>query len=196
MHRDIREYLEDVLAGDSPPAAQKHLDQCTECCSEIRDLRSQAALFSQLRGPEVEPRPGFYARVIERIGNEGPGSIWNLFIESAFGRRIAVAAFSLALLLGAVLFTMERGEPVLAGDPAGYPQFLHTPDVASTSPGVSPNADLFTADQPIVQSVSSGGTAGPDNMIPDQVIFSMDLSANDAASNDEILANMMTYREQ
>src|SRR5579872_6658123 len=57
-------------------------------------------------------RPGFYARVMERIEAEGPISIWNLFIESAFGRRIAVASLALALLVGVYLVTSERSEDV------------------------------------------------------------------------------------
>src|SRR5579872_7309278 len=61
-------------------------------------------------------RPGFYARVMERIEAEGPISIWNLFIESAFGRRIAVASLALALLVGVYLVSSERSaqDPMVA----------------------------------------------------------------------------------
>src|SRR5439155_13666164 len=65
---------------------------------------------------EVEPRPGFYARVMERIEAQG-ASIWDLFFESAFGKRIAVASLALALLLGIFLVTQERSEqPMIAED--------------------------------------------------------------------------------
>jgi len=73
-------------------------------------MRKQAALLQSWRAPaaEAEPRAGFYARVIERIEAQGPASIWNLFFESAFGRRIAVASMALALLLGVYLVTSEQ----------------------------------------------------------------------------------------
>jgi hypothetical protein len=57
---------------------------------------------------EQDPHPGFYARVMERIEASGPVSIWNLFFDSAFGRRIAVASLALALLLGGYLVGTER----------------------------------------------------------------------------------------
>jgi hypothetical protein len=52
---------------------------------------------------------------MERIEAEGPISIWNLFIESSFGRRIAVASMALAILLGVYLVTSERSaDPMIA----------------------------------------------------------------------------------
>src|SRR5208282_6310414 len=100
MHREIYERLEDVLSGTPPDLAAKHLKQCQECRDEVISMRTQATLVRQLKPPVgVEPRAGFYARVLERIEAEGPVSIWNLFAESAFGKRIAVASLALALLL-------------------------------------------------------------------------------------------------
>jgi anti-sigma-K factor RskA len=115
MHREIQNHIEDVLAGSKP----EHLSQCEECRTEVRGMQEQTALIRELRAPEGfadEPRPGFYARVMERIEAEGPISIWNLFIESAFGRRIAVASLVLALLVGVYLVTSERSaeDPMIA----------------------------------------------------------------------------------
>src|ERR1700692_111914 len=107
MHREIQNHIEDVLAGSEP----EHLSQCEACRTEIRGMQEQTALIRELRVPEGfadEPRPGFYARVMERIEAEGPISIWNLFIESAFGRRIAVASLALALLIGVYVVPSER----------------------------------------------------------------------------------------
>jgi len=61
--------------------------------------------------------------VMERIEAEGPISIWNLFIESAFGRRIAVASLALALLIGVYLVTSERSAevPMIAVQEAQQP---------------------------------------------------------------------------
>lgn len=47
---------------------------------------------------------------MERIEAEGPVSIWNVFIESAFGRRIAMASMALALLFGIYVVTAEKQE--------------------------------------------------------------------------------------
>jgi hypothetical protein len=122
MHRLIRDHLEEVLArpNGSGPAAQ-HLEECAECRDEIAAMREHAAILQEFRAPEQEPHPGFYARVMERIETQGPGSIWNLFFESPFGRRIAFASMALAVLLGLFLVSSEQflpaNEPVqLAGE--------------------------------------------------------------------------------
>jgi hypothetical protein len=119
MHREIRDHIENVLAGSQP----EHLAGCEECRSEVQGMQEQTALLRELRAPEgfeAEPRAGFYARVMERIEADGPISIWNLFIESAFGRRIAVASMALAILLGVYLVTSERSaeDPMIAGQAA------------------------------------------------------------------------------
>lgn len=121
MHRLIRDHLEEVLAAsDADALREQHLGECGECSGELEAMREQAAMVRELRAPaEVEPRAGFYARVMERIEAQGAGSIWNLFFESAFGRRIAVASMALALLLGIYLVSSERGlnEPLsIAGE--------------------------------------------------------------------------------
>jgi hypothetical protein len=119
-----------------------------------------------LRAPEsfvAEPRAGFYARVMERIEAEGPISIWNLFIESAFGRRIAVASMALAILLGVYLVTSERAadDPMIAGQEVQQ--------------------------QPLV-------VVGEDG--PARVIMQMDQSPAGQSSEDAVLADLVTYREQ
>ena len=125
MHREIRDHIENVLAGSQP----EHLAGCEECRSEVQGMQEHTALIRELRAPEgfvAEPRAGFYARVMERIEAEGPISIWNIFIESAFGRRIAVASMALAILLGVYLVTSERSaeDPMIAGQEAQQQQPL------------------------------------------------------------------------
>ena len=181
MHREIRNHIEDVLAGSksvSGPGsgpisgedhAQAHLSQCEECRTEVRGMQEQTSLIRELRAPEgfvAETRPGFYARVMERIEAEGPISIWNLFIESAFGRRIAVASLALALLVGVYLVTSERSaeDPMIA--------------VQESQQGISG------------QMVVAGEDA------PARVITQMDQSAAGQSSEDAVLANLVTYREQ
>jgi predicted anti-sigma-YlaC factor YlaD len=78
MHREIRDHIEDVLAGPQPVSrpsggtlkdTREHLAQCDECRSEVRGMQQQTALIRELRAPEdfaADLRPGFYARVMER----------------------------------------------------------------------------------------------------------------------------------
>ncbi len=143
MHRFIRDHLEEVLSETNRkgPSAQ-HLDECSECRDEVAAMREHAALLRELRAPaEIESRPGFYARVMERIEAQGPGSIWNIFFESPFGRRIAIASMALVVLLGLFLVSSEQlmplNEPVqIAGEdqPASV---LATPG----SPAGTPDRD-------------------------------------------------------
>lgn len=133
MHRLIREHLEELLADPSsasrprvetavqtgaakPSPAAEHLAACEECRNEFAAMRQQSALLRQWRaGAEVEPRAGFYARVLERIESQTPASIWSLFFESMLGRRIAIAALALALLVGVTVVSLERiAEPEIA----------------------------------------------------------------------------------
>jgi predicted anti-sigma-YlaC factor YlaD len=116
MHRIIRDHLEQVLAGPgSAPEhpAGKHLAECEECRDALTGMRAQAAMLRQWRPPmveaaEMEPRPGFYARVLERIEAQTPSSVFTLFFDSLFGRRIAMASLALALLLGVYVISSEQ----------------------------------------------------------------------------------------
>src|SRR5258708_6429750 len=117
MHRFIQDHLEEVLAESSEDfikePVRKHLEQCDECRSQLAGMRRQSAMLRTLRAQEHDsqelgPRPGFYARVMERIEAQGAASIWQLFFDSQFGRRIAVASMALALLLGVYLVSSER----------------------------------------------------------------------------------------
>jgi hypothetical protein len=118
MHRLIQDHLEEVLAESNPqqltPAAA-HLAECGECREEISGLRAHAAMLRTLRVNDdtLAPRPGFYARVMERIEAQRPIDIWQLFFDSVFGRRIAVASVALALLFSLYLVSSERlAQPV------------------------------------------------------------------------------------
>jgi len=110
---------------------------------------------------------------MERIEAEGPISIWNLFIESTFGRRIAVASMALALLLGIYLVSAERSEdPTIA---------LQQTPAASREAGPLNDANPLTV-------------AGED--APGRVITQMGQSASDQSADDAVLANLVTYQEQ
>jgi anti-sigma factor RsiW len=174
MHDEISYCIEQLLS-DSEPAysTQRHLSQCPECRMEVERMREQTALLRALRAPEsfeAEPRPGFYARVMERIEAEGPISIWNVFIESALGRRIAAASLALALLLGVYLVTSERS----AQDPI-------TAALESQAAG---------SDQLQQQLIVAEEDA------PARVITQMDQSYAGQSAEDAVLANLVSYQEQ
>ena len=111
MHREVRNKLEEILAGRGDALCELHLNECTECSLEVAAMREQRGLLRSLRvqRDSVEPSAGFYARVIERIESQGVASIWSLFFESAVGRRVAVASMAIALSLGVYLVSSERG---------------------------------------------------------------------------------------
>jgi hypothetical protein len=133
MHQPIRDNLEDYLKGQARKMPQdfrahqdfqahdfqSHLDACGECASELRMLETQSEMLRSLRaGADMEPRAGFYARVMDRIEQQGPSSIWSILLQPNFGRRLAMASAALVLLLGTYLVTSERSEPEFAGNPA------------------------------------------------------------------------------
>jgi predicted anti-sigma-YlaC factor YlaD len=148
MHPVMRDRLESALAGMPDQAVRRHLAECPECSAEFEFMKEHAEALRLLQAPvELEPRAGFYARVMERIEAEG-ACIWDLFFESAFGRRIAIASLALALLLGVYLISAERSEdPVVAT----------SEQAIEVMPGVV-DVDL----QPQVQSVGLGGAVTPD----------------------------------
>lgn len=115
MHRLIQDHLEELLAETSLPLnhpASAHLRDCNECREVIEAMQAQNELlraWSVASDSEVEPRPGFYARVLEQIGTQRPVSIWTLFTESLIGRRLATASVAAALALGLFVVGTEQG---------------------------------------------------------------------------------------
>jgi hypothetical protein len=137
-------------------------------------MREQAAVLRQLRAAEVEPRPGFYARVLERIEAQTPSSVFTLFFDSLFGRRIAMASLALALLLGVYVISSEQmAEPQVASVDA-LPRVTLVSDQVSDMPQNLP--DVFS------DGVFSG------NAQPRLV--------TSAPDQDAVLVNLVTYREQ
>jgi len=108
MHRVTQDYLEELLDGVLPQGHQvyAHLKQCAECTDEVEAMRLQNDMFRAWTA-EAEPTPGFYARVLDRIEAQRPSSIWTLFSESLFGRRLATASLALALVTAAFVITQE-----------------------------------------------------------------------------------------
>jgi predicted anti-sigma-YlaC factor YlaD len=142
MHRLIEQHLEEALSKKSLPSnhpAQRHLDECADCRTEVETMREHSALLRNLAPPgEMDPRPGFYARVWERIEAQRPVSIWNLFTESLWGRRLATASLSLALLMGAYVISTERSMRPVRQDTMARQLLPDAPVLAAVNS--SPNA--------------------------------------------------------
>ena len=178
MHRIIRDHLEEVLTGlGSAPEhpAGKHLTECEECREIVAAMREQAEVLRQWRVADaeiaaVDPRPGFYARVLERIETQGAGSVFTLFFDSLFGRRIAMASLALALLLGVYVISSEQmAEPEVAGVD-GLPQATLVSNLPQDLQGAFSDSVFSDNGQPRLV------TGAPDQ--------------------DAVLVNLVTYREQ
>ena len=123
MHDPIRDNLEDYLRGSAsniPKEFQAHLDRCEDCASELRLYELQSEMLRSLRPgeeQELEPRAGFYARVMDRIETEGRTSIWSVLLQPSVGRRLAVACATLVVLLGTYFVATELSEPMVAVAP-------------------------------------------------------------------------------
>ena len=130
MDRHIQDNLEHHLHGldreDAVPQDAEFKRQLMASDAETQRLvqlmETQARLLRSLRPSEAEeddlmPAAGFYARVMQQIEAQRPASIWNLFIEPRFFHRLAVATFSLLLLLGATFVSsnyFQQEAPVQA----------------------------------------------------------------------------------
>ena len=116
MHGPTRNRLEELITatGDHAPVEpeiRNHLDSCAECQAEITQMRTHAELLKTLQAPaELEPAPGFYARVLQRIEERAKRSIWYGLVYSPFGKRLAYASLSLALLLGLYVIAAEHSD--------------------------------------------------------------------------------------
>ena len=118
MHGSIRNELESFLEGNADAAAlRRHLTSCGECANEVAAMRTQNSLWRSLKSNEdFEPQPGFYARVIQRIEETAKDSIWAVFVYSPFGKRLALASLSVALLLGSYVVAQEKMDGHLMTD--------------------------------------------------------------------------------
>ncbi len=130
MHRSIRDRLEDLLAGKGTAGkddqASAHLSSCLECSSELSLMKAQSELLATLRSPEeMEPAPGFYARVLQRIEECAKESMWGAFIYSPFAKKLMYASLTVAVMLGAYVVTQEARDGHLLGAQAVVAQSTH-----------------------------------------------------------------------
>jgi len=136
MHEPVKDSLEEYLRGGNQfPDVEAHLKSCAECRTEVSAMQRQAGMLQSLRSPhEVEPNAGFYSRVMNRIESQARPSVWNLFGESLFAKRLVYASTVLVVLLGTFLVSssttgsepqqavlVSSPEVMLAGDTEQFP---------------------------------------------------------------------------
>jgi hypothetical protein len=132
----LERYLHDLDREDSSPLQAEFQALLAAADEETRNMTQlmevQARLLRTLRTPageaeDLAPAPGFYARVMNRIEEQRPRSIWSCFLEPRFSRRLAFASLSLLVLLMAAFVTsepaaLEAPMQALNADPA--PEFI------------------------------------------------------------------------
>lgn len=123
MHEPVKVDLEGCLSEQGGSAAAKaHLASCPECREELVQMREQSSWIQELRVPEaeeLEPSPGFYARVMEQIeAQRAKISFWSGFLEPMFAKRLVFASLMLFVLLGTVAAVLQpdRTEEEVAQD--------------------------------------------------------------------------------
>lgn len=120
MHGSMRDRLEALLAAGKGVAEDEglatHLLSCKECSSEFASMREHSELLKSLRAPgDLEPAPGFYGRVLQRLEACAKDSIWATFVYSPVSKRIVYASLTLALMLGTYVITQETRDGHLGG---------------------------------------------------------------------------------
>lgn len=122
MHEPVRSQLEEILQGRLEPGRrgelEAHLAQCEECVTELEEIRLYSSVIRTLHAPAApEPRPGFYARVMERIETQARPSFWTLFLDPVFGQRLVYATGAMVLLMASFLLATSGETPQLAQTP-------------------------------------------------------------------------------
>jgi hypothetical protein len=170
MDRRIENNLEGHLQGSLDPRLRAEFNEALrEAGEQTRGLVSQfekqsRMIRSTLRtSEEVEPAPGFYARVLERIEAQKSSSVWSVLLEPLFFRRLAYATAALLLLLTVTFATTSVERQTVADVLAVPPQFEELQAVE-----ISPQPDTGAVN---VTPVATGG-GGRDLVLEDLTVYS------------------------
>ncbi len=112
MREFVRDQLEDCLSGALPSQEQAKLEAfLKENPAEAKELalfEESDQLLKALRLPQdeiLEPEPTFYARLMQQIESEREIPFWEVFLQPAFGRRLAFGSLMWLALLGGYVAT-------------------------------------------------------------------------------------------
>ena len=140
MHEPLKGRIEDYLhGGDRLPDVEQHLAHCQSCSAEAAEMKKHAELLRLLKSTEeIAPDAAFYARVMNRIETQAKPSIWNIFGESIFARRLAYASLTFVVLLGTYFVSSTTSDQQLANS---SPEMLMSNDPHPTEVGTDPQKD-------------------------------------------------------
>lgn len=133
MHGLIRDRLEDYLGGAPgrkfPLEVERHLQHCEECREEVNWMQEQSKLLRALApSREIDPAPGFYARVLNRIEKQQTASVWSAFLDPVFGRSLSAAALAMVLLVfGLLAYSRPGAQPDVSAAEAMVSTDSHQP---------------------------------------------------------------------
>lgn len=136
MHDSVKLGLEEYLhTGVLTPQMQEHVRNCGSCREEIETMRIHAGLFRTLKAPsEMDPGGAFYARVMNRIEVEVKPSVWSLFGESQFARRLVYASATFLVLLSSYVISAHPDDEVADGAPEAILAGGQTPEPVTMDP--------------------------------------------------------------
>ncbi len=109
MDSFIQEHLEDYLDGrlneQDLAEFERRLTADSEAVAQLALFQETSDLFNTFRvdpNEDMEPAPGFYYRVKERIDAERGESFWSFLLQPVMIRRFAFAAMMWMVMLGSV----------------------------------------------------------------------------------------------
>jgi anti-sigma factor RsiW len=119
MHAVVMDNLEEYLSGTLTPESQQsieaHLSTCERCRQELTGMQDLSQLIGALAAGREEfvPAPGFYARVMRKVGDRhAVPSFAGLFaLDFAFGRRLVFSSLLTLAVLGTYLVSREVEYP-------------------------------------------------------------------------------------
>jgi len=120
-------------------------------------MRRQSLLFKSLQAPaDLDPRAGFYARVMNRIETQNRPSVWSLFADSLFAKRLVYASATFLLLLGTFLVSSASVEETyVASGPEAILAGQELPEPVTMDPGRDRDVVLVN-----LATYSDGNTGG------------------------------------
>lgn len=108
---ELERYLSGQLSGEALQKFEAELERSPQERADVGGFREHAEWMKTLRPDrEMDPAPGFYARVLERIESQAANSFWAIFFEPWFARKLAYASLALLVLLSsaAISASMSR----------------------------------------------------------------------------------------
>jgi predicted anti-sigma-YlaC factor YlaD len=127
----LEAYLAGRTADQAAQALTTHIAGCPECRAMVEAMGEQAGMVRTLKPEqELEPAPGFYARVMERIEAQAAGSFWAVFLEPFFARRFMYASLALMMVMVVAAASVNSETDVHATVPVEMVTEVSLPDSA------------------------------------------------------------------